>query len=82
MMVKDRIHKEQLEMFSILKQQKILDTYRSYKALYERRKEAIERAFTDTKEKHAMRYTPYRGLSQVTNWVRLKSGMVIRPIKR
>ena len=28
--------------------------------------------FADAKEKHAMRYTPYRGLSQVTNWVRLK----------
>ena len=26
----------------------------------------------DAKEKHAMRYTYYRGLSQVTNWVRLK----------
>ena len=24
------------------------------------------------KEKHAMRYTPYRGLAQVSNWVRLK----------
>ena len=43
-----------------------------YKALYERRKETIERVFADAKEKYAMRYTPYRGLSQVTNWVRLK----------
>ena len=43
-----------------------------YKELYERRKETIERVFADAKEKHAMRYTPYRGLSQVTNWVRLK----------
>lgn len=43
-----------------------------YKKLYERRKETIERVFADAKEKHAMRYTPYRGLSQVTNWVRLK----------
>lgn len=24
------------------------------------------------KEKHAMRYTQYRGLTQVTNWVKLK----------
>ena len=40
--------------------------------MYERRKETIERVFADAKEKHAMRYTPYRGLSQVTNWVRLK----------
>lgn len=43
-----------------------------YKKLYEQRKETIERVFADAKEKHAMRYTPYRGLSQVTNWVRLK----------
>ena len=43
-----------------------------YKEMYERRKETIERVFADAKEKHAMRYTPYRGLSQVTNWVRLK----------
>ena len=26
----------------------------------------------DAKEKHAMRYTFYRGLAQVSNWVRLK----------
>lgn len=43
-----------------------------YKKLYNRRKETIERVFADAKEKHAMRYTPYRGLAQVTNWVRLK----------
>jgi len=36
------------------------------------RKEKIERVFADAKEKHAMRYTPYTGLAQVTNWVRLK----------
>lgn len=43
-----------------------------YKALYEKRKETIERVFADAKEKYAMRYTNFRGLSQVTNWVRLK----------
>ena len=43
-----------------------------YRELYERRKETIERVFADAKEKYAMRYTPYRGLTQVTNWVRLK----------
>ncbi len=43
-----------------------------YKALYERRKETIERVFADAKEKHAMRFTLFRGLAQVTNWVRLK----------
>lgn len=43
-----------------------------YKKLYEQRKEKIERVFADAKEKHAMRYTPYRGLDQVSNWVRLK----------
>ena len=43
-----------------------------YKALYDRRKETIERVFADAKEKYSMRYTLYRGLSQVTNWVRLK----------
>ncbi|MDO4541642.1 MAG: transposase, partial [Bacillota bacterium] len=43
-----------------------------YREMYERRKETIERVFADAKEKHGMRYTQYRGLSQVTNWVRLK----------
>lgn len=32
----------------------------------------IEWVFADAKEKHAMRYTQYRGLAQVTNWVKLK----------
>ena len=40
--------------------------------LYGKRKETIERVFADAKEKHAMRYTQYRGLAQVTNWVKLK----------
>ena len=44
----------------------------AYRDLYKRRKETIERAFADAKEKHAMRYTQYRGLAQVTNWVKLK----------
>ena len=43
-----------------------------YMDLYRERKEKIERVFADAKEKHAMRYTRYRGLRQVTNWVRLK----------
>lgn len=43
-----------------------------YQELYKRRKETIERVFADAKEKHAMRYTQYRGLAQVSNWVRLK----------
>ena len=43
-----------------------------YKAIYEQRKETIERCFADAKEKYAMRYTPYRGLSQVSKWVKLK----------
>ena len=43
-----------------------------YQSLYKQRKETIERVFADAKEKHAMRYTQYRGLAQVTNWVKLK----------
>ena len=43
-----------------------------YQKLYQRRKETIERVFADAKEKHAMRYTQYRGLAQVSNWVKLK----------
>ena len=43
-----------------------------YRDLYKRRKETIERVFADAKEKHAMRYTQYRGLAQVANWVKLK----------
>lgn len=42
------------------------------KATYEKRSETIERVFADSKEKYAMRYAPYRGLAQVTNWVKLK----------
>ena len=40
--------------------------------LYDKRKETIERCFADAKEKHGMRYTLVRSLSQVTKWVRLK----------
>ncbi len=43
-----------------------------YADLYKLRKEKIERVFADAKEKHAMRYTPYTGLAQVNNWVKLK----------
>ena len=43
-----------------------------YKELYRLRKEKIERVFADAKERHDMRYTQYRGLAQVTNWVKLK----------
>ncbi len=42
------------------------------KAIYEKRKETIERVFADAKEKHAMRYTHHRGLAGVTRWVKLK----------
>ena len=42
------------------------------KEIYAMRKETIERVFADAKEKHAMRYTHHRGLTRVTNWVRLK----------
>ena len=40
--------------------------------IYAQRKETIERVFADAKEKYGMRFSPYRGLTQVTNWVRLK----------
>ena len=43
-----------------------------YKDLYAKRKETIERVFADAKEKHGMRYTHYRGLTQLSKWVRLK----------
>ena len=43
-----------------------------YKELYRQRKETVERVFADAKEKHAMRYTRYRGLAQTANWVKLK----------
>lgn len=42
------------------------------KETYQKRSETIERVFADAKEKHAMRYTPYRGIKQVANWVKLK----------
>ncbi|WP_370648728.1 transposase [uncultured Oscillibacter sp.] len=43
-----------------------------FDAVNARRKETVERVFADAKEKHAMRYTFYRGLARVANWVRLK----------
>ncbi len=43
-----------------------------YAELYKMRKEKIERVSANAKERHAMRYTPCRGLAQVTNLVRLK----------
>ena len=43
-----------------------------YAELYRMRKEKIERVFADAKEKHGMRYTQYRGLTQVSRWVKLK----------
>ena len=42
------------------------------KKTYALRSQTIERVFADAKEKHAMRYTPYRGLPAVTAWVKLK----------
>lgn len=42
------------------------------KTTYEKRGETVERVFADAKEKHGMRYTQYRGHSNVTNWVMLK----------
>lgn len=42
------------------------------KQTYALRSRTIERVFADAKEKHGMRYTPYRGLTRVSNWVRLK----------
>lgn len=42
------------------------------KETYALRSRTIERVFADAKEKYAMRYTPYRGLTRVSNWVRLK----------
>ena len=42
------------------------------KATYALRSQTIERVFADAKEKHAMRYTPYRGLAAVTAWVKLR----------
>ena len=36
------------------------------------RSQTIERVFADAREKHAMRYTPYRGLAAVTAWVNLR----------
>ncbi len=39
---------------------------------YRLRSQTIERVFADAKEKHGMRYTLHKGLTRVTNWVRLK----------
>lgn len=42
------------------------------KETYSLRSQTIERVFADAKEKHAMRYTPYRGIKRVSSWVTLK----------
>ena len=42
------------------------------KETYGLRSQTIERVFADAKEKHGMRYTPYRGLKRVSMWVRMK----------
>lgn len=47
------------------------------KESYALRSQTIERVFADAKEKHAMRYTQYRGLVQVSNWVKLKYAAMI-----
>ena len=46
------------------------------KKTYALRSQTIERVFADAKEKHAMRYTPYRGLPAVTAWVKIKFAAV------
>ena len=43
-----------------------------YRDIYKLRQQKIERVFADAKEKHGMRYTQYRVLTQVANWVKLK----------
>nr|WP_325189481.1 transposase [uncultured Oscillibacter sp.] len=43
-----------------------------YKDLYAKRKVTIERVFADAKGKYGVRYTFYRGLAQVSKWVRLE----------
>ena len=42
------------------------------KKTYALRSQTIERVFAVAKEKHAMLYTLYRGLPEVTAWVKLK----------
>jgi len=39
---------------------------------YRLRSQTIERLFADAKEKHAMRYTLFKGLTRVKNWITLK----------
>lgn len=42
-----------------------------YKAIYEERKQTIERVFACAKEQHGMRYTRYRGLARVRSQLTL-----------
>lgn len=42
------------------------------KVSYSLRSQTIERVFADAKEKHAMRYTLFKGITRVKNWVTLK----------
>ena len=59
MMTNNQINeREQLEILIIIRH--------SYdiKQIYAKRKETIERVFSDTKEKHGMRWTTLRGLKK------------------
>lgn len=48
----------------------------SYNFKHRFTEETIKRVFADAKEKHGMRYTQYRGLAQVTKWVKLKFALI------
>ncbi|MEA4926153.1 MAG: transposase, partial [Syntrophomonadaceae bacterium] len=44
----------------------------SGQASYHLRGQTIERVFADANEKYAMRYTLFKGLNRVRNWIKLK----------
>ena len=55
-----------------VKWRRISGTWRCTESYTVCEKRRLSVCFADAKEKHGMRYTQYRGLAQVTNWVKLK----------
>ncbi len=53
-----------------------------YKVIYSQRKETIERAFAEGKERHGLRYTMMRGLAKVRMHVTLIFACIISPFEK
>ena len=81
----DVIQRDQLEMVALdqlvpqdhlvrkMEEAEHLRHKQEFKEIYAKRKEIIERVFTDAKEKHGMRWTTLRGLKKMSTQAMLHS---------